>query len=61
MGVASEKTVSLAVLNWEPYVSENLETFGFGSQILTAAFNRAGYKVTFNFMPWVRVSISVEK
>jgi len=53
-GIADEKTVSLAVLDWKPYAGEELEKFGFGSQILTAAFKRAGYNVTFNFMPWVR-------
>jgi polar amino acid transport system substrate-binding protein len=53
-GITGEKTVSLAVLDWKPYAGEELEKFGFGSQILTAAFNRVGYKVKFNFMPWVR-------
>ncbi|MDA3788270.1 MAG: transporter substrate-binding domain-containing protein [Desulfobacula sp.] len=53
-GIAEEKTVSLAVLDWKPYAGEELEKFGFGSKILTAAFNRAGFKVKFSFMPWVR-------
>lgn len=53
-GIANEKTVSLAVLDWKPYAGEELEKFGFGSQVLIAAFKRVGYNVTFNFMPWVR-------
>lgn len=53
-GLSEEKTLSLAVLDWKPYAGEKLENFGFGSKILTAAFNRAGYTVTFSFMPWVR-------
>jgi len=53
-GISGEKTISLAVLDWKPYAGEELENFGFGSKILTAAFNRVGYEVTFSFMPWVR-------
>ncbi len=44
----------MAVLEWEPYAGKKLEKLGVGSEILTAAFNRAGYDVKFYFMPWVR-------
>lgn len=48
------KSVSLAVLNWEPYVGENMKDYGFGAEIISTAFSRLGYRVEFNFMPWVR-------
>ena len=52
--IANEKDVSLAVLNWQPYVGEKLDNFGFGAEILIEAFERAGYKAKLNFMPWAR-------
>lgn len=50
----AEKNVSLAVLNWKPYVGEELINFGFGSEIITEAFSRSGYTAELHFMPWVR-------
>jgi len=46
--------VSLAVLNWEPYVGEELKNYGFGAEIISEAFSRSGDKAIFHFMPWVR-------
>lgn len=53
-GISANKTVSLAVLNWEPYVGEELENMGFGAEIISEAFSRSGYKTKLHFMPWVR-------
>jgi polar amino acid transport system substrate-binding protein len=52
--MAGEKTVSLAVLNWEPYAGEKLKNFGFGVEIITEAFRRSGYTAIISFMPWIR-------
>jgi polar amino acid transport system substrate-binding protein len=59
-GAAADRSVHLATLNWSPYIGERLEGYGFGAEILRTAFDRAGYDVTFSFMPWVRVLKDVE-
>jgi polar amino acid transport system substrate-binding protein len=59
-GTAADRSVHLATLNWSPYIGEHLEGYGFGAEILRTAFDRAGYDVTFSFMPWVRVLKDVE-
>jgi polar amino acid transport system substrate-binding protein len=59
-GAAVDRSVHLATLNWSPYIGERLQGYGFGAEILRTAFGRAGYDVTFSFMPWVRVLKDVE-
>jgi len=59
-GITADRSVHLATLNWAPYIGENLESFGFGAEILRVAFHRAGYNATFSFMPWVRALKDVE-
>lgn len=58
---ASEKLIRLATLEWSPYVSEELENYGFAAEIVAAAFTRMGYEVQFDFMPWARVLQEVEQ
>jgi ABC-type amino acid transport substrate-binding protein len=50
-----EDRVSLATLNWAPYVGKDLPHLGFTSEIVRRAFERAGYSVEISFMPWARV------
>jgi ABC-type amino acid transport substrate-binding protein len=58
---AADKTLSLATLDWEPYVGHNIPNGGFISEIVTAAFKRAGYTVKVSFVPWARVLKDVKK
>lgn len=58
--LAEERSVRLATLHWEPYIGRNLPSFGFGAEILREAFHRAGHKVSFAIMPWVRALKEVE-
>ena len=60
-GVAEEKSISLATLEWEPYVGKKLKHYGFTSEIVAEAFKRTGYKVKVTFMPWARVLQEVRK
>ena len=60
-GFAADKAVSLATLEWEPYVGEKLRNYGFTSEIVAEAFKRAGYTVEVHFMPWARVLQEVMK
>ena len=51
---AAEKKVTLATLNWEPYVGKELKNLGFTSEIIQKAFEKKGYSVEFKFYPWAR-------
>ena len=49
---AGQKEVTLATLEWEPYVGSGLPDYGFTAEIITEAFSKAGYKVNIEFYPW---------
>jgi ABC-type amino acid transport substrate-binding protein len=49
---AEQKTVTLATLEWEPYVGSEMAYKGMTAEIVTAAFQKAGYTVHFKFQPW---------
>lgn len=51
---ALEKKVTLATLEWEPYVGSEMRDGGYTAEIVKAAFERAGYDVTVEFHPWSR-------
>ncbi|MCF8061123.1 MAG: transporter substrate-binding domain-containing protein [Deltaproteobacteria bacterium] len=53
-GQAGER-ISLATLDWAPYAGKDLPNLGFTSEIVTRAFEHAGYRVDIAFMPWARV------
>jgi len=57
---SGENTISLVTLNWGPYADENLENYGFTSEIISKAFERAGYRVSIAFKPWKRALIETE-
>ncbi len=58
---ADPPVVTLATLDWKPYVSEDLPKGGFTTEIVREAFRRAGYGIDVHVMPWVRVLSEVEK
>lgn len=49
---AQEKKVTLATLEWEPYVGSRMPKQGLTAEIVVEAFNRTGYKVDIKFYPW---------
>ncbi len=53
-------SITLATLDWAPYVGQKLPNYGFTSEIISAAFKRAGYTVKIEFLPWARVLQEVE-
>jgi len=53
-------SITLATLDWAPYVGQKLPDYGFTSEIISAAFKRAGYTVKIEFLPWARVLQEVE-
>lgn len=55
------RVISLATLNWKPYVSEGMPGGGLTTEIVRQAFQGAGYEVEVTFMPWIRVLSEVKK
>lgn len=52
--VHAKTKLHFATLNWEPYYGESLPEQGFYAAISRAAFDRAGYELTIEFVPWTR-------
>jgi polar amino acid transport system substrate-binding protein len=59
-GLAREKTIKIATLEWTPYVGKELRDNGFTSEIVRAVFDRMGYSVKIKFMPWATLLKAVE-
>ena len=55
-----EKMIFIATLEWPPYAGENIKNFGFISEIVTAAYEKVGYKVNISIRPWARVLTETE-
>lgn len=47
-------TVNLVTLDWPPYIGHQLEEGGYLAVIVREAFQRVGYEVTIDFLPWSR-------
>ncbi len=52
--IGGQETIRIAVGEWSPYISEDLEHFGVVCRIMTEAFSSQGYKVEYGFFPWKR-------
>jgi ABC-type amino acid transport substrate-binding protein len=57
----AENKVTVATLEWPPYIGENLLNKGYVNEITKKAFNRSGYKVMVTFYPWARSVYLVER
>lgn len=51
---AVDKNIKLATLEWQPYISESQKDYGYAGEVVTEAFKKSGYTVTFVFLPWAR-------
>lgn len=51
---AQQKEITLATLEWEPYVGSSMNGKGFAAEIVLAALHKAGYKVNIEFYPWTK-------
>jgi len=51
---AEERTVSLASLEWPPYVGSQIPGQGLCAVIARAAFAEMGYELQITFFPWAR-------
>lgn len=48
------RTMRVAIGEWPPFVSENLEHYGLAARIVTEAFAAVGNDVDYRFYPWKR-------
>lgn len=49
-GICAEKTIKITNPPWPPYYSESLPGYGVVPEIISAAYERKGYKVEYSFM-----------
>jgi polar amino acid transport system substrate-binding protein len=54
IALANDNIVTLATLNWEPYIGQTLKNNGFTALIVKEAFKAEGYDTKFVFTPWAR-------
>jgi ABC-type amino acid transport substrate-binding protein len=50
--LAESKKITLATLEWEPYISSKMPRRGLTAEIVVEAFKRVGYTVEIKFYPW---------
>lgn len=48
------QVVTLASLEWEPYIGPNMDNNGYVHEIVSEAFKRSGINVDIRFLPWAR-------
>ena len=53
-GIYADQTVTLASLEWEPYIGPNMKNNGYVYEIVTEAFKLSGISVDIRFLPWAR-------
>lgn len=56
-----QKTILICAGDWPPFISQELNGYGFAAQIITAAFKTQGYQVEYQFFPWSRVYHKAQK
>jgi ABC-type amino acid transport substrate-binding protein len=58
--VFAGQTVTLATLEWEPYIGTNMDNNGYVYEIVAEAFKRSGIDVDIRFLPWARAVKTAE-
>lgn len=56
----SARTLTIATLNWPPYIGENLCNKGWVYHFAVALLNSQGFNVYIEFLPWARAVRNVE-
>lgn len=57
----ADKTISLATLDWAPYIDSSICGQGWVQQLVVGAFIRKGYRVVSYFVPWKRAVAMTER
>jgi polar amino acid transport system substrate-binding protein len=55
------KPIDIAIGEWKPYVSQELEGYGEVTQKITLILERMGYRPNYIFMPWGQAEMLVRK
>ncbi|MBF0449537.1 MAG: transporter substrate-binding domain-containing protein [Candidatus Magnetomorum sp.] len=58
--VFAEQTVTLATLEWEPYIGPNMKNNGYVHEIVEGALKRSNITVDIRFLPWARAVNTVQ-
>jgi len=58
---AEVKIIALATDEWAPYYGSSLENDGFTGEIARAAFQRTGYDLKIDYVPWKRALVLGEQ
>ena len=56
----ARKKISIATLDWPPYIGETICGQGWVQQLTIALLSSLGYEITSTFLPWTRALIAVE-
>ncbi len=59
-GVSGDNIVVMTTGEWEPFTSDAMEGKGFFCELVTAAFNEAGYEAEYEFHAWERAELMAE-
>jgi len=59
--IIAGQTVTLATLEWEPYIGPNMDNNGYVHEIVVEAYKRSGIDVDIRFLPWTRAVSTVQK
>lgn len=57
--LACERTMQVAIGEWPPFVSEDLQHYGLAARIVTEAFAKEDIDVEYRFYPWKRAYFEV--
>ncbi len=58
--ISAGARISLATLDWPPYISQSLPLNGYVHEVVVTAFERAGIATEISFYPWARAAKLVE-
>jgi len=61
MSYGSESIIKVATGEWSPFMSETLNHYGFINHIITKSFEIEKIKTSYEFYPWVRAMLYIEK
>jgi len=56
----NDNLVKFAVGEWAPYVSQEIDNYGFTSAIVKAAYREVGIEIKIEFYPWTRAVMMTE-
>lgn len=59
--IANDKVVTISTGEWAPWAGEKIPENGFVLHVVREIFENAGYKVNYQFVPWKRAIIILER